>query len=57
MDMLNRIQDLEMEIEETRKECDLKVKECQDNFDREKEQMKDDMAIVLQVRRPDCQVW
>lgn len=49
MDMLNRIQDLEMEIEETRKECDLKVKECQDNFDREKEQMKDDMAIVLQA--------
>lgn len=50
MDLLNRLQDLEVEIEETRKDRDMKIKEITELCDKEKEQMKEDMAIVLQVK-------
>ena len=49
MDMLNRVQDLEIEIEETRKDRDAKIKEITELCEKEKQQMKDDMATVLQV--------
>ena len=47
--MLNRVQELEIEIENTRKECEMQVKEMQEVHENEKQQMKDDMATVLQV--------
>ena len=50
MDLLNRLQDLEVEIEETRKDRDTKIKEITELCEKEKEQMKEDMATVLQVR-------
>ena len=49
MDLLNRLQDLEVEIEETRKDRDMKIKEITELCEKEKEQMKEDMATVLQV--------
>jgi len=50
MDMLNRLQDLEIAIEETRKDREQKIKEITELCEKEKQQMKDDMATVLQVR-------
>ena len=47
--MLNRVQELEIEIENTRKECEMQLKEMQEFHENEKQQMKDDMATVLQV--------
>ena len=49
IDMLNRVQELEIEIENTRKECEMQLKEMQEVHENEKQQMKDDMATVLQV--------
>ena len=49
IDMLNRVQELEIEIENTRKECEMQLKEMQEFHENEKQQMKDDMATVLQV--------
>ncbi|XP_066914646.1 putative leucine-rich repeat-containing protein DDB_G0290503 isoform X2 [Clytia hemisphaerica] len=49
MDMLNRVQDLEIEIEDTRKDRDAKIKEITELCEKEKQQMKDDMATVLQA--------
>ena len=48
-DMLNRIQELEICLEETRAACNNKLKEMKQEFEQEKEQMKDDMATVLHV--------
>jgi hypothetical protein len=49
MDLLNRVQELELEVEQSRKEHAQKVKEMQDVFDEEKDQIRNDMATVLQV--------
>ena len=49
IDMLNRMQELEIEVEEVRKSCDSKIKELEESHEKEKTQIKDDMAIVLQV--------
>ncbi|XP_065659063.1 early endosome antigen 1 isoform X1 [Hydra vulgaris] len=46
-DMLNRIQELEICLEETRTSCNNKIKEMKQEFEQEKEQMMDDMATVL----------
>ena len=49
LELLNRVQDLEMEIERTRKECESKIKEQNEEHEKETQEMKDDMATVLQV--------
>lgn len=49
MDILDRVQELEIEIEQTRKDRDAKLKEVVEQCEKEKQQMKDDMATVLQV--------
>jgi hypothetical protein len=43
------LQELELEVEQSRKEHAQKVKEMQDAFDEEKDQIRNDMATVLQV--------
>lgn len=49
MDLLTRNQELEMEVDTVRKNCDNKVKELEEAHEKEKTQIKDDMATVLQV--------
>ena len=47
--MLTRLQELEVEMMKTKRECDHLVKETKEQSEKEKQQMKDDMATVLQV--------
>ncbi len=49
MDLLNRVQELELEIEQTRKEHSLKLKDVYERQDQEKEELKNDMATILQA--------
>ena len=49
MDLLTRIQELELELEETRQKFNAEIKAKNDEHKKELDDLKDDMAKVLQV--------
>ena len=51
IDMLNRMQELEDELEQVKKNCDGRVKQLEEQHEKEKAEIKEDFAITLQVRR------
>ena len=50
MDLLTRIQELELELEETRQKFNAEIKAKNDEHKKELDDLKDDMAKVLQVQ-------
>ena len=47
--MLNRLQELEVELEQERRNCEVKMKLLDDEHEKEKAEIKEDFATALQV--------